>query len=295
MEESIIADRVMKHTVLLFYKYIAVADPVTERESQRALCLSLDMKGRILIGGEGINATVAGTSTACAEYIEYMNAHPIFVGIEYKVDTTEDMPFPRLSVKVRPEIVTLDVDIDHAETAPRLSPEEFNAMIERDDVILFDARNNYESAIGRFEGAITPDIKLFKDLPGALESYADLKDKTIITYCTGGIRCEKASALMRTSGFKDVYQLDGGIIKYAQAFPQGAFKGECFVFDERMSVAFSPDAKKLGSCHFCSGATNTYLNCENPVCNDLILICTPCRETSLLCRNCATTTQKVQV
>jgi UPF0176 protein len=273
----------MNYTVLLFYKYVAVPDANAERDVQRKLCESLDMKGRVLIGDEGINATVAGSAEACASYIEYMNNHPQFAGIEYKVDTAENMPFPRLRVKTRPEIVTLGVDVDPANTAPRLSPDEFNAMLERDDIVLFDARNNYESAIGRFEGAVTPDIKLFKELPSALNEYEDLKDKTVVTYCTGGIRCEKASALMRQSGFKNVYQLDGGIIKYAQKYPKGAFKGECFVFDERMSVAFSEDAEKLGNCFDCSTATNVYRNCSFAPCNKLLLVCTDCNIENVVC------------
>ena len=277
----------MKYTVLLFYKYIAVVDPEVQREAQRELCNSLEMKGRILIGDEGINATVAGTPEACDAYIKYMNEHPLFNDIEYKIDTAETMPFPRLRVKTRPEIVTLGVDIDPAMTAPKLSPEEFNAMLEQGDIVLFDARNNYESAIGKFAGAVTPDINLFKNLPAELEKYEQLKDKTVVTYCTGGIRCEKASALMRASGFKDVYQLDGGIIKYAQKYPKGAFKGECFVFDERMSVAFSADAEKLGSCHFCAEATNSYINCANATCNDMILVCSGCNKNNDVCHVCA--------
>jgi UPF0176 protein len=273
----------MKYTVLLFYKYIAVPDPEAQRELQRQFCNSLEMKGRILIGDEGINATVAGSPEACDQYISYMNSHELFSNIEYKIDSAETMPFPRLRVKVRPEIVTLGVNVDPELTAPRLSAEEFNTMLERDDIILFDARNNYESAIGKFENAITPDIGLFKDLPAKLEDYANLKDKTIVTYCTGGIRCEKASALMRQRGFKDVYQLDGGIIKYAQKYPKGAFKGECFVFDERMSVAFSEDAEKLGSCHFCEAATNAYINCAIASCNAMVLICNNCKPSHMTC------------
>lgn len=273
----------MKYTVLLFYKYISVPGPEVQRELQRQLCNSLDMKGRILIGDEGINATVAGSNEACEKYMAYMNVHELFSGIEYKIDIAETMPFPRLRVKVRPEIVTLGVDVDSGLTAPRLTPEEFNLMLERDDVVLFDARNNYESAIGKFEHAITPDISLFKDLPAKLDDYSDLKDKTIVTYCTGGIRCEKASALMRQKGFKDVYQLDGGIIKYAQKYPQGSFKGECFVFDERMSVAFSDNAEQLGNCHFCESPTNRYMNCAVATCNAMVLICASCKPSNTTC------------
>ena len=267
---------IMSHAVLLYYKYVNLPDPEAEMAAQRELCTRLGIKGRILLATEGINGTLAGTPEAVEEYVAYMKAHPHFSDIQYKRDTHPTQPFPRLRIKVRPEVVTLGVDVDPAQTAPRLTPEQFNDMIKDPNVVLFDARNNYESAIGRFKNAVTPDIPLFKDLPEALDEYEDLKDKTVVTYCTGGIRCEKASALMRTRGFKNVYQLDGGIIKYAQAYPEGAFEGECFVFDDRMSVAFTDHPKALGSCVHCDGATNDYHNCALPNCNDLVLICEDC-------------------
>ncbi|GAC1372540.1 MAG: rhodanese-related sulfurtransferase [Candidatus Saccharimonadales bacterium] len=266
----------MSHTVLLYYKYVTLSDPEAEMAAQRELCTRLGLKGRILLASEGINGTVAGSSDAAAAYIAYMNAHPLFSDIQYKQDVTPSQPFPRLRVKVRPEVVTLGVDVDSADTAPRLTPAEFNEMIKDPDVVLFDARNNYESAIGRFKNAVTPDIPLFKDLPAALDQYEALKDKTVVTYCTGGIRCEKASALMKRRGFKNIYQLDGGIINYAQAFPDGAFEGECFVFDDRLSVAFIDNPARLGSCIHCGGATNSYRNCALPRCNDLVLVCDDC-------------------
>lgn len=279
----------MTTTVLLYYKYVRLPDPEAEAVAQRALCQALGLKGRILLAGEGINGTVAGPRAATDAYIEYMNAHPQFGGIQYKQDDTTAVPFPRLRIKVRPEIVTLGVEVDPAATARRLTPAQFHELATRPDVVLFDARNNYESAIGRFRGAVTPDISLFKELPNKLETYSDLKHKTVITYCTGGIRCEKASALMRTQGFTDVYQLEGGIIEYAKAYPSGAFEGECFVFDDRMSVGFTDTPAQLGDCHFCTANTNQYHNCANPECNDLILICPACRQSGKrLCRTCQT-------
>lgn len=278
----------MAQAVLLYYKYVRLPDPAGEMAAQRELCTRLGLKGRILLAEEGINGTVAGSSEAADAYIAAMEAHPYFNGIQYKRDVAAAQPFPRLRVKVRPEIVTLGVDVDPADTATHLSPAEFHDLIQDPDVVLFDARNNYESAIGRFRGAVTPDIGLFKDLPAALDEYEDLKDKTVVAYCTGGIRCEKASALMKRQGFKNVYQLDGGIIKYAQAYPDGAFEGECFVFDERMSVAFNENPIQLGACRHCAAATNTYLNCANVTCNDLMLVCGPCRASGReLCPECA--------
>ena len=279
----------MKTTVLLYYKYVAVAEPEAEHQAQRTLCAELGLLGRILIGDEGINGTVAGPKEATDAYIAAMNTHQLFSGIDYKVDTTDTNPFPRLRIKVRPEIVSLGVAVDPAMSAPKLTPAEFHAKLSDPNVVVFDARNNYESAIGRFEGAVTPDVKLFKDLPAALGQYEDLKDKTVLTYCTGGIRCEKASALMRQRGFKDVYQLDGGIIKYAQEFPDGQYKGDCFVFDDRMAMSFKENPELLGVCIGCDSPTNDYYNCALPPCNALILVCEDCALPGKTCSaTCAT-------
>ena len=267
----------MKNQVLLFYKYVDISDPASEREEQIYLCNELGLLGRTIIGTEGINATLSGTVEATNEYMKLMDSHPLFSGIEYKIDLVDKVPFRKLSVKVRDEIVTLGVKADPKKTATHLSPEEFNAMIEDPDVVLFDARNNYESAIGRFRNAITPDISLFKELPDELSNYEELKNKKVVTYCTGGIRCEKASALLKEKGFRDVYQLDGGIVTYAKAFPDGAFEGECFVFDERMKVGFKESPELLGSCLECSTPTNDYLNCANKSCNKLVLVCDDCK------------------
>jgi UPF0176 protein len=278
----------MQFTVLLYYKYVNLADPHRDMSRQREICEKLGLKGRILLANEGINGTVAGSNEATAAYIDAMNAWPEFAGIQYKQDITDHQPFPRLSIKVRPEIVTLGVSVDPTETAPKLTPTEFEEFIKTRDVVLFDARNNYESAIGRFKGAVIPNIGLFKDFPDALDNYEDLKEKTIVTYCTGGIRCEKASALMIQRGFKKVYQLDGGIINYAHSYPDGEFEGECFVFDDRLSVAFKDIPAELGSCRYCSLPTNSYYNCANLDCNDLILICSVCRaDGRVYCPQCA--------
>jgi UPF0176 protein len=285
----------MNTSVILYYKYVQVPDPEAAKRDQRALCEKLGLKGRILLAEEGINGTLAGMPKSIDAYIHAMNSNPHFAGITYKRDETNAVPFPRLRIKVRPEIVTLGVTTELTEAAPKLTPAQFDELIKRPDVVLFDARNNYESAIGKFKGAVTPDIKLFKDLPNALEDYADLKSKTVVTYCTGGIRCEKASALMRASGFKNVYQLEGGIIEYAKAYPDGAFVGECFVFDKRMKVAFTNDPHKLGTCRLCDKPTNNYRNCANLQCHDLLLVCEDCDDQNVTCSpKCATILQPTQ-
>ena len=270
------------YTVLLYYKYIRVQSPAAERDFQLKLCQRLGLKGRIIVADEGINGTVAGTKSATDAYIEAMGRHDLFCDIEYKVEEYDTVPFPRLRVKVRDEIVTLGVEVETTLAAPKVSAEELHELLQDPNVVMFDARNNYESAIGRFKGAITPDIGLFKDLPDALNNYDDLKDKTVVTYCTGGIRCEKASALMRERGFRNVYQLDGGIIKYAQAFPDGEFEGEVFVFDGRMSVGYG-EPTLLSQCNSCESLTAHYQNCANPMCHALMLVCETCRKHTRVC------------
>jgi UPF0176 protein len=282
----------MSISVILFYKYVHVPNPEAERDSQRLLCDRLSLKGRLLIAEEGINGTLAGDSKAVDSYIDEMHRHPQFAGIQYKRDESNSVPFPRLRVKVRPEVVTLGVSPDLAKTAPKLSPAQFHDILKTPDVVVLDARNNYESAIGKFKGARTLDIKNFKDLPAALSDIEDLKDKTVVTYCTGGIRCEKASALMSELGFKDVYQLDGGIIEYAKAYPEGEFEGECFVFDDRLKVGFTSNPKLLGACKFCAGPTNNYQNCGNLACHELMLVCEACASSSASCSpQCASLVQ----
>jgi UPF0176 protein len=273
----------MEHTVLLYYKYAPLTDPEAERLAQRELCERLGLKGRILLGAEGINGTVAGSAEATTAYMETMRQHPVFHDVEYKIDTTAANPFPRLRIRVRDEIVTLGAEPDLANTAPHVSPEQFRELMKDPNVVLFDARNNYESAIGKFKGAITPDIDLFKDLPAALQQYENLKAKKVITYCTGGIRCEKASAYMKEQGFQDVSQLDGGIINYAQKYPDDGWEGECFVFDDRMSVGFKDSPELLGQCVHCDAATNTYRNCGLKTCNKLILVCPDHDQAAVTC------------
>jgi UPF0176 protein len=282
----------MNTSVILYYKYVRLPDPEATRLAQRQLCEELGLKGRIWLAKEGINGTLAGPTADIDAYIASMNQDEYFAGIAYKRDETTSVPFPRLRIKVRPEIVTLGVAVDPAKTAPKLTPAQFHELLQDPGVVLLDARNGYESAIGRFKGAVTPDINLFKELPEALAQYEDLKGKTVITYCTGGIRCEKASALMLQQGFSSVYQLEGGIIEYAKAFPDGAFEGECFVFDNRMKVGFTPNPEQLGRCHRCTAATNDYRNCANDRCHELLLVCAGCGEGEVNCDNCGRSKQE---
>ncbi len=266
-----------RFTVLLYYKYVRVEDPESLVRAQRELCISLGLRGRILLGTEGINGTLAGSDEATSAYQDALRALPEFSDIVFKISHAETQPFRRLEIKARREIVTLGAgeELDPTQdTAPHLPPAEWKRMIEEEDVVLFDVRNRYESAVGRFKGAITPPIENFRDLPAVLPQYSDLKDKTVLMYCTGGIRCEKASALFRQAGFQNVFQLEGGIVTYGEQVGDEHWEGDCFVFDERMTIPVgSPEPKApVGRCEHTGRATRNVINCLHDPCHKLIVV-----------------------
>jgi len=240
------------------------------------LCQRLGLRGRVLVGSEGINGTLAGPQGSTDAYQAALRAYPEFRDVVFKASSAEKSPFPRLEVKVRPEIVTLGAGqaLDpNAQGAPHLPPAEFKRMIEEEDVVLFDVRNRYESEVGRFKGAITPAIENFRELPQALSQYEELKDKTVLMYCTGGIRCEKASALFRQAGFKRVFQLEGGIVTYGEQVGSEHWEGDCFVFDERMMIPIGDSAAKppVGRCAHTAVPTRNVINCLHDPCHRIFL------------------------
>jgi UPF0176 protein len=228
----------MDFVVLLYYSFTPIADPQAFAQDQRSLCLSLGLKGRILIGGEGLNGTVAGTAEATNAYKEALWADTRFQAMEFKESHSAAIPFPKLKIKVRQEIISLhDEFLDLDNRGKYISPEELQKLYEGgEEFYIVDARNNYESNEGSFKDAVTPDINHFRELPAMIEDFAELKDKKVVTYCTGGIRCEKATALLKQKGFSEVYQLHGGIVSYIMQYPNQYFQGDCYVFDDRMRV-----------------------------------------------------------
>ncbi len=274
--------------VLLYYQYVRIEDPEAYMAEHRALCESLGLRGRIIIGDEGINGTVSGPKSGTRGYIDAMGADPRFATMEFKIDEAEDHVFPKLSIKVRDEIVRLgleeDLDIDPNKlTGERLSPADFYRKMQEEEVVIIDGRNDYEAELGRFKNAICPDIDNFREFPEWLRDHADeLRGKKILTYCTGGIRCEKLSGFIKAEGFDDVYQLDGGIVKYGKdPEVQGRdFEGLCYVFDERVEVEVNhtETRKVISHCRYCGAEEPHYGNCRWPECNDQIFVCPSCRE-----------------
>ena len=281
--------------VILYYKFIPVADTNMTMLWQKELCMRLNLKGRIIVSVHGINGTLGGDIENLREYKREMNRSVIFKGISYKWSDGNGDEFPKLSIKVKPELVAFDkpdeIKVDEKGViggGKHLKPEQVNALVaERgDDVVFFDGRNAYEAKVGRFKKALVPDTKTTRDFVTELDSgkYDDIKDKPIVTYCTGGIRCEALSVLMKNRGFKEVYQMDGGIVKYGEKYgDESLWEGSLYIFDDRMSHKFSDKAVDIGECVHCKGKTSNFENCADVSCNRLVLICKNCVDHKTLC------------
>jgi UPF0176 protein len=284
--------------IILYYKFVPITDPEAVRLWQRTLCEKLNLRGRILISQHGINGTLGGDLKDLKAYAKETKTFTPFKQMVFKWSDGDRDDFPKLAVKVREEIVTFgvpsEVQVDENGVVgggKHLKPEEVHQLVKErgEDVVFFDGRNTHEAKIGRFKDAVIPEVEHTRDFVKELESpkYNDIKDKPVVTYCTGGIRCEVLSALMKNRGFKEVYQVDGGIVKYGETYgDDGLWEGSLYVFDDRMATKFSDKAKDIGACIHCGGKTSNYENCANKACNKLILMCENCVRNEL-CRNCA--------
>lgn len=267
--------------ILLYYKYIDIENPEEQMLWQRQLCQSLGLKGRIIIAHEGINGTLGGSNQAIDQYKENMNKHSLFSEIDFKESSGEADHFPRLQIKVKKEIVNLGVDtrlVSAKNNGKYLEPEQAHELISQKctNLVLLDTRNNYESRVGTFENAIIPNTQTFREFPDYIDKNIDLfKDKEVIMFCTGGVRCERASAYLKLKNItKEVYHIKGGIHKYVEKFPNGYFKGKNYVFDRRVTVQVSEDI--LSNCELCQIAYDEYTNCINAECNKQIIVCPNC-------------------
>jgi UPF0176 protein len=276
--------------ILLYYKFTPIADPEAMKLWQKTLCDSLNLRGRILISKHGLNGTVGGDIDDLKKYIKSTKEYPGLKPAVFKWGNGSREDFPRMSVKAKDEIVAFDA-ADELQVnksgvvggGVHLKPKDVHELVEErgDDVVFFDGRNTYEAKIGKFKNAVVPNTRTSRDFIKELESgkYDALKDKPIVTYCTGGVRCEVLSALMKTRGFKEVYQIDGGIVKYGETYgDDGLWEGSLYVFDDRMKIDFSDHTKVIGGCSHCGGPTNNYENCAFANCNELVLICLFCKQ-----------------
>jgi len=284
--------------IILYYKFAPISDPDAVRLWQKNLCQRLSLKGRIIISKHGINGTLGGDMDNLKEYVKETKTFPSFKGTLFKWSEGAGDDFPKLSVKVRDEIVTFkavdEIKVDEngiVGGGKHLSPQAVNDLVEKhgDEVVFFDGRNAYEAAVGKFKDAVIPDVDTTRDFKEELNDpkYDEIKKKKVITYCTGGIRCEVLSVLMKNRGFEDVYQIDGGIVKYGEKYgDNGYWDGSLYVFDKRMGTKFSNKAKDIGECIHCKGKTSNFENCANKSCNKLILICQKCYSNNTCSKAC---------
>lgn len=276
-----------KYKVLLFYKYVKYENPEKFREVHYEFCKDNNILGRIFIAEEGINGTVSGLIEDIENYKIHLKSFPEFSDIIFKEDPADEHAFYKLHVRVKTEIInTGRLSADPNNGGKRLKPEQLREFYDSGkEFIIVDARNNYESVIGKFKNAVTPDMDNFREWPEVVENLKEYKDKTVVTYCTGGIRCEKASAYMVEQGFKDVYQLDGGIVTYTKKYPDTFWEGSVFVFDERRIVSPNTSQKleHIGICYYCGGKTSYYINCHNQDCDKIIVTCHDCKVKNEYC------------
>jgi predicted sulfurtransferase len=267
--------------ILLFYKYIDITDPEAQLTWQRQLCQSLNLMGRIILANEGINGTLGGLDQSIDQYKQTMNNHPLFANIDFKASDGDSNYFPRLSIKVKKEIVHLGLDtkaVSAKDAGQCLTPEEAHALIAKQpqDLVLFDIRNDYESRVGTFQNALLANIQTFRELPAYINNNLPaFQDKQVLMFCTGDVRCERASAYLKLKNVaKAVYHIQGGIHRYVEKFPNGYFKGKNYVFDGRVALPVTEDI--LGQCFHCDRPYDQYTNCINAECNKQLIVCPTC-------------------
>jgi len=271
-----------KYHTLLYYCYSHIDNAEQFAADHLQFCKSLGLVGRIIVADEGLNGTVSGTPEACRAYMDAVHADPRLAKTDFKIDEVDEPSFIKMHCRYKPEIVHSGLRdpkfIDPTkETGKHLEPHEFMEMKDRDDVVVLDVRSNYEHNVGRFKNAVTLDIENFREFPEKIAELEAYKGKKILTYCTGGIKCEKASALLLKSGFEEVYQLHGGIIKYGKEVGGKDFEGKCYVFDNRVTVDVnSVNPTEVATCRNCGTRSSRMINCANPECNEHFTQCEAC-------------------
>lgn len=272
-----------KRVTLSFYNYAHIVNPELLRDQLYAEWVTFGVLGRVYLAKEGINAQISVTQEKFEAFEDHLNTISFLKGVRLNVAVEkEGKSFFKLKIKVRPKIVAdglNDEQFDVTKKGKHVNAEEFNRLTDDPNTIVVDMRNHYESEVGHFENAILPDVDTFRDaLPIVKETLQPYKDRNIIMYCTGGIRCEKASAYFKHLGFSNVHQLEGGIIKYAREVESkrlpNKFKGKNFVFDERLGERISPEI--ISHCHQCGEVCDTHTNCKNDACHLLFIQCEAC-------------------
>lgn len=279
----------MEYWVLAYYLFTPIEDPAREVLCHKDFFNSRDIKGRIYISHEGINGQMSASSSAAEEYMAWLKSDPRFAKISFKVHYYSEHCFPRATVKVRSQLVAMDRQVDMNKTATHVDAATWRKILEQKNerTVVLDVRNTYESEIGHFEGAICPSLEQFREFPKYVQQMKekwDPKTVQVMMYCTGGIRCEVYSALLKEEGFQEVVQLEGGVVQYGLDEGAAHWKGKLFVFDDRLAVPLSQDASEVISlCRHCKAPSDIYFNCANMDCNELFTSCLSCAETQKGC------------
>lgn len=278
--------------VLAFYHLIAIENPHEEVTTHKAFLTGRDVTSRIYISEGGINGQMSGASPDITAYMEWMHSRPLFKEVTFKIHLYHENVFPRLTIKYRKQLVAIDEKPNLANKGLHLSPKQWKEMLEKNEghkPLLIDVRNDYEWQVGRFEGAELPPCETFRDFSEyaeQLKQHKDPEQTPVMMYCTGGIRCELYSSILKEKGFKEVYQLEGGIINYGLKEGSKHWLGKLFVFDDRLTVPISEETTEvIGKCHHCDAPCDTYYNCANMDCNCLFLCCQECLHAFLGCCN----------
>ncbi len=272
----------MEYWVLAYYCITKIDDPHAEVARHKEFFRTRDFKGRIYISHEGINGQASGLAEHAQEYIQWMEEDSRFAEMPFKVHKSQEHAFPKTTVKFRKQLVAIDCEVDFSQIGEHVPPEVWKKMIaERDEnTIILDVRNDYEWKVGHFEGSELPKLETFRQFPEYAKKLKEEREpgKTVVMmYCTGGIRCEYFSAVMKKEGFEKVYQLDGGVINYGLKEGSDLWQGNLFVFDDRLVVPLA-DKKEapISACTHCSKPHDVYYNCANMDCNELFVCCPDC-------------------
>lgn len=270
------------YVALAYYLFVSIEDPQLEVKKHKDFFESRECTGRIYISGEGINGQMSGELSDAESYMAWLKSDPRFANVIFKIHPSHEQVFPRMTVKFREQLVALDQKVNVEEGGEHVSPEKWREMLESGDYLILDVRNQYEWEIGHFEGAILPPLETFREFPEYAEKFKSEVDpaKTkVMMYCTGGIRCELYSAILKKKGFEEVYQLDGGVINYGLKEGTKHWKGKLFVFDDRMAIPIDgKECEPISECCHCKIGSDTYYNCANMDCNELFLSCPSCLE-----------------
>lgn len=269
------------YSVLAYYHFVDIADPHLEVEIHKAFLQQRDVTSRIYISAQGINGQMCAANEDAKAYIEWMHRRALFSDVVFKIHYSHEQVFPKQTVKYRKQLVAFDADVDLSKRGKHVSPKQWKEMLEAENKpILIDVRNSYEWKVGYFEGAELPPCETFRefdDYANGLKERVGASSTPVMMYCTGGIRCELYSSILKDKGFENVFQLDGGVINYGLQEGSTHWLGKLFVFDDRFTVPISDEETPVvGQCHHCQSPTESYYNCANMDCNELFLCCQEC-------------------